>query len=227
MKKGFTLIEVICAVAILSIIMVMFSSLFTNSLTMSSTAQKIDNSSSISKSFIEQNKVNDGSVIGEEKNITFSFGTESVVGRGEVFNTGGDVSYSVLVADSSEFNSSGWSSGWDVAGTNDVVNTPVPTATPTTAPTATPTATPTPSVMESACMLASEYGKDLYTYGNNIFVIKSEYLYKNRKNSTITLYKFNGIDSFTYYKEFSKFPKNKTYNSVEYNKLLADKPECE
>lgn len=167
MNKGFTLIEVICAVTILSIIMVMFSSLVTNSLTLSSNAQNIDNTSSISKSFIEQDRVNDGSIVGEERTLTFTFGTENIEGSGEIYNTGGDVSYSVLVADSSEFNLTGWASGWNVAGTNPVVNTPTtsPTTGPSTSPKISTSISASPTPLNNVCDIANGYTIYIYVSG--------------------------------------------------------------
>ena len=107
-KKGFTLIEVICAVALLSITMVTFVTLFTSSANISAEASSVVNSSTIAQSNIENNN---GSVV-TSKNISFTFddGT-TIAGTGNIVKSSeGNVDYSVVVADDSNFNSSGWSS---------------------------------------------------------------------------------------------------------------------
>jgi prepilin-type N-terminal cleavage/methylation domain-containing protein len=109
-EKGFTLIEVILAVALIAIIMLMFSSLFNNSLFLSSKSQQIDNSSSEAQSKIE---LNNGTFV-EDKDITFTFSGNTINGEGSVIeSTTSDVDYSVVIYEGSSFNETGWSTSWE------------------------------------------------------------------------------------------------------------------
>ena len=108
-KKGFTLIEVILSVALIAIIMIMFSSLFNNSLLISSESQQIDEASSNAQSNIE---LDNGSYV-EDKDLDFNFSGNIIDGEGTVIeSSSNNVNYSVIIYEGSSFNDTGWSTDW-------------------------------------------------------------------------------------------------------------------
>jgi prepilin-type N-terminal cleavage/methylation domain-containing protein len=130
LKKGFTLVEVICAVAILSIVMIMFSSLFNNSIILSDNSQTIDASSAIAQSNIENNNGD----IKDTMEVSFLFNDGRIItDTGDIVKSeSGGVAYSVLVSSGTNFNDSGWGEG-EVIGEH-VTPTPTPVPTPTITP---------------------------------------------------------------------------------------------
>ena len=103
-KKGFTLIEVICAVAILGIVMVAFSALLNNALNISNNSNSIDASSAKLHENIEMNSELDSSV---EKQVSFNFNGIEVANNSTVktYSDGG-LSYSVISSENSNVNES-------------------------------------------------------------------------------------------------------------------------
>ena len=108
-KKGFTLIEVILSVALIAIIMIMFSSLFNNSLLISSESQQIDEASSVAQS----DTISNSAHYIADKDLNFDFSGNIIDGEGTVIeSSSSNVNYSVIIYEGSSFNDTGWSTDW-------------------------------------------------------------------------------------------------------------------
>jgi len=162
LKKGFTLIEVICAVAILGIVMVAFSALLNNALNISNNSNSIDASSAKLHENIEMNSELDSSV---EKQVSFNFNGIEVANNSTVktYSDGG-LSYSVISSENSNVNESTNSDSTESGNTGeeDVKDNPVL------------------SDEEKACIIMnkSSYSTLIKDSGNNYYVGSNNNWYK-------------------------------------------------